>query len=122
MSSIYLPKGRSYNKYSVLRYQQQLIEEHYTFLTCKIVDKVLTCTGWIKHEDFKQDYKVKIECVAGKEPKSTILCPTIEPSNDIHMYEDHSICLHYPPDKKWDEKVKIYLFTVPWIGEWILYY
>ncbi len=38
------------------------------------------------------------------------------------MFNDHSICLHYPPDMFWTEKIKIYQFTVPWISEWIIYY
>lgn len=38
------------------------------------------------------------------------------------MYNDHSLCLHYPPDMKWNERLKIYEYTIPWISEWIIYY
>lgn len=122
MSSIYFKRKRPYNRYGVLCHQKKLIEEHYDFLNCKIVNNVLVCIGWISSEDLGFKYKVKIEYVAGHEPKSTILSPKIEPSKEIHMYDDHSICLHYPEDMKWTEKTKIYLYTIPWISEWIIYY
>ena len=38
------------------------------------------------------------------------------------MYEDHSLCLHYPPDMKWSSWTPIYLYTIPWVVEWPLYY
>jgi hypothetical protein len=78
--------------------------------------------GWIQPEDCKDRYKIRIEYVAGKEPKSTILLPEIVPSPRIHMFNNHSLCLYYPPDMKWNEKVKIYQYTVPWICEWVLFY
>jgi hypothetical protein len=122
MSSLYLPRGKPFNKYSVLAYQKKLLEEHCPFLTCSIFRNVLTCTGEISHPDWKRSYRIKIECVAGKEPKSTILSPDIDPCREIHMYPDHSLCLHYPQDMPWNEKTKLFKYTVPWITEWILYY
>jgi hypothetical protein len=122
MSSLYLPKGRPYNKYGVLCFQQQLLEAHCPFLSCSITNKVLVAIGWLQPNDCKVRYKIKIEYVAGHEPKSTILYPIIEPARKIHMYPDHSLCLHYALDMKWTEKIKIYQYTVPWIAEWIIYY
>lgn len=122
MSSLFFGKRKAFNKYGVLSYQQKLLEEFYPFLTCCIQNTVLICTGWLQPEDCKQEYRIKIEYVAGHEPKSTILSPKIEPCREIHMYSDHSLCLHYPPDMKWNEKVKIYQYTIPWISEWIVFY
>lgn len=122
MSSIYLPKGKSYNKYAVLSFQQKLIEENFPFLVCTIHNKVMTCIGWIKPDDCRERYKIKIEYVAGHEPKSTILYPRIDPRKEIHMYNDHSLCLHYSPDLRWNERIKIYEYTVPWICEWVIFY
>ena len=82
----------------------------------------MKCTGWIKPRWVEDDYNVKIEYVAGKEPKSTILIPIILPRKEIHMYRDHSICLHYPPDMIWNVNTKVYKYTIPWISEWIIYY
>ena len=122
MSSIYFRRGKPFNKFSVLSYQKKLIEDHYSFLNCKIENRVLTCVGQLQPDDCKNCYKIKIEYVAGNEPKSTILSPFIEPSRHIHMFRDHSLCLHYPPDMQWNEKIKIYQYTIPWISEWIIYY
>ncbi len=122
MSSIYLPKGKPYNKFSILRYQQELIEINFPFLSCNIKNKVLCCTGWIQPDGCKEKYKIKIEYVAGYEPKSTILFPKIEPGKEIHMYKDYSLCLHYSEDMIWNERIRIHEYTVPWISEWIIYY
>ncbi|MBI3137732.1 MAG: hypothetical protein HYZ15_04025 [Sphingobacteriales bacterium] len=99
-----------------------MIEEQYPFLQCSIQNKVLVCTGWLQPDNCRDKYKVKVEYVAGHEPKSTVLWPKIEPSRDIHMYKDHSLCLHYPKDMPWNEKIKIYQYTIPWISEWIVFY
>ncbi len=116
--------GKEYQskKYALLLHQQLLIEEHYEFLKCSIKNSVLICTGWFKLENCSEPYKIKIEYVVGHEPKTTILSPSIVPGKDIHMYRDHSICLHYPPDMPWNEKIKVYEYTIPWISEWIIYY
>jgi hypothetical protein len=122
MSSLYFGKRKPFNKYAVLSYQQKLMETNYPFLNCAVQNNVLVCGGWMQPDHCSKKYKIKIEYVAGNEPKSTILFPKIDPSKEIHMYRDHSLCLHYPPDMKWDERVKIYQYTIPWISEWIIFY
>jgi hypothetical protein len=122
MNSLFFKKKKSFSRFGNLLIQKKMIEENYPFLTCNIVREVLTCTGWVQPDGCLDKYKIKIECVAGCEPKSTIISPKIEPSPQIHMYSDHSICLHYPPDMWWNEKIKIYEYTIPWIIEWIIFY
>ncbi len=122
MNSMFFGNKKPYNKYSLLSYQQKLLEQHFPFFSCSIINNVLTCIGWLQPKDCLSRYKVKIEYVAGKEPRSTILFPIIEPSVEIHMYRNHSLCLHYREDMKWTEKIKIYEYTVPWISEWITFY
>ena len=69
------------------------------------------------------EYKFEIRCVHGYEPYTKILEPSnIVHSNAIHMYADHSLCLHYPPDMKWTGRTPIYAYTIPWLIEWIHYY
>lgn len=114
--------GRKYNRFAILMHQKSLIEQHFPFLHCNIINKVLVCTGIINMEEASEPYKVKIEYVAGLEPKTTIILPIINPTKDIHMYNDHSLCLYYPPDMKWNHKTKIYQYTIPWISEWIIFY
>lgn len=86
------------------------------------MNNVLTCTGWVQPDGCNTRYKVKIECVAGCEPKTTVLYPKIEPSIKIHMYKDHSLCLHYTPDMPWSERTAIYKYTIPWLCEWFIFY
>ncbi|NNV53869.1 hypothetical protein [Limnovirga soli] len=38
------------------------------------------------------------------------------------MYSDHSLCLHYLKDMKWNGWTEIYKYTIPWAIEWIHYY
>jgi hypothetical protein len=78
--------------------------------------------GWVQPDGCNNRYKVKIECVAGCEPKTTVLYPKIDPRIKIHMYQDHSLCLHYPPDMPWSEKIAIYKHTIPWLCEWFIFY
>ncbi|KAA9331150.1 hypothetical protein [Adhaeribacter soli] len=113
---------RSFNKYAFLTYQKRLIEQHYNFLTCSIQDNVLSCLGWVQPSGCKDKYKVKIEYVTGFEPRSTILFPKIDPCKEIHMYNDHSLCLHYPKDMPWNERIKVAYYTIPWVIEWVIFY
>jgi hypothetical protein len=119
---IHLGKEYQAKKYALLVHQKVLIEKHYDFLECNIKDNVLTCIGWLQLENCAESYRIKIEYVVGHEPKTTILRPSIIPSKAIHMYRDHSLCLHYPPDMPWNEKINICDYTIPWISEWIIFY
>lgn len=122
MNKLFLSKKRTYNKFAHLCYQKLITENAYDFLNCSIKNNVLICIGWIQPNDCKNKYKIRIEYVAGNEPKTTILLPQIEPSKEIHMYNDHSLCLHFPIDMKWSEQIKFYQYTVPWVIEWIIFY
>lgn len=102
--------------------QQKMLEKYFPFLHCRIHRNVLICTGKLSDPDWKHQYRLKIECVAGKEPKSTILYPVIQPCRDIHMYPDHSLCLSYTGDVVWNARTALYRYTIPWIAEWIHYY
>jgi hypothetical protein len=107
----------------MLLYQKKLIEQHYQFMRCRIENNVLVCRGVIASPDYKNEYKVEIKCVYGCEPYTQILEPAdIVPSINIHMYPDHSLCLHYPPDMRWSARTPISDYTIPWLVEWIVYY
>lgn len=107
----------------MLLYQKKLIEQHYDFLKCKMEDNVLVCRGIVKAPNYRNEYKVEIRCVCGHEPSTKIVMPDdIVPSKYIHMYDDHTLCLHYPPDLKWNARTPIYQYTIPWLLEWIVFY
>jgi hypothetical protein len=111
------------SKIWLLENQKKMMQENYDFLDCKIKDAVLVCIGWLTSPDYKNKYKVEIRCVAEKEPWCKIVVPEdIKPSSEIHMYDDRSLCLHYPPDMKWTGNTPIYRYTIPWVAEWISFY
>jgi hypothetical protein len=122
-SKFFTPYRSKDVKISLLLHHKELMMQHYDFLIYKIKDNVLVCTGYLPSKDYKNNYKVEIRCVAGKEPWCKIIEPAaILPSKNIHMYEDHSICLHFPSDMRWTGHVPIYKYTIPWIIEWVHYY
>lgn len=116
-----IPRKRDY-RYAYLISQQKLIEKHYDFLKCHIEKNVLKCTGWVQPEGSSQAYKILIEYVVGREPKTTILHPDIQPNRHIHMYRDRSLCLSYSSDMKWNERTAVFAHTVPWVIEWIVFH
>lgn len=122
-SKFFKPHRQQYAKTGILQYHMKLMQKHYNFLDYKINDNVLICSGWIINADYENRYKVEIRCVAGYEPHCKILQPAeIIPSKEIHMYENHSLCLHYPKDMNWNGWTLIYKYTIPWVSEWIHYY
>jgi hypothetical protein len=122
-SKFFSSQKNKFLKTGMLQHQKKLIEEHCHFLKCRIEKNVLICRGIIKSEDYNNEYHVEIRCVYGCEPYCKILKPAdIVPSVEIHMYQDHSLCLHYPKDTKWSAWTPVYQYTVPWLVEWTLYY
>jgi hypothetical protein len=110
-------------KRKLLDYQKRLIEKHFDFLKCRIEKNVLICVGYITSQDYINKYKVEIRYVAGHEPCSTILEPAdITPCREIHMYDNHSLCLHFTEDMKWTGHTLIYKHTIPWVVEWTHFY
>lgn len=124
MRSNFFRDGRSqFVRKSVLSYHKESIESNYSFLKCHFDNTVLVCAGTISQSDYKNVYEVEIRCVEGFEPKTIIKEPAnIKPSLDIHMYPDHSLCLHYPKDMKWTGRTPIYKYTIPWLIEWVHFY
>lgn len=122
-SSFFRTHTQQTAKKNILQYQKKLIEDHYNFLKCRIEGSVLKCTGSVNSIDYLNDYKIEIVCVAGYEPHCKIVEPVdIVACREIHMYEDHSLCLRYPQDMKWSGWTQIYRYTIPWIIEWIHFY
>lgn len=97
------------------------IEKKFSFLKCRIENDTLICRG-IFQPDNCNDYDVRIEFCAGCFPQVYILSPEIKPKNEIHIYNEGTLCLFYPGELKWKDTTSIAENTIPWIFEWILYY
>jgi hypothetical protein len=64
-----------------------------------------------------------VKLTAGERPKVYAINPKIPYNEDIHMYEDDNrLCLYYPKDFRWTEKVHLYNTIIPWTHEWFLFY
>jgi hypothetical protein len=124
MGSKYIKAAKkTYLNTSMLLYQKKLIEQHYSFLSCKIKDEQLLCEGVIESPDLKNKYQIEITYQVGIEPVSKIISPVeITPNVEIHMYLNRSLCLYYPLDMKWTARTDLYKYTIPWTAEWPHYY
>ncbi len=109
------------NSYALAFRQMNELKKKYSFLQCKIENDVLICHGVFQPEYCKA-YKVRIEFRAGCFPQVYILTPRIVPNNDIHIFQEGSLCLFYPGDLNWKDTHSIAEYTIPWIFEWILFY
>jgi len=102
-------------------YQKYHLDIAYDFLESEIVNGRLVSTGEVQPNGCNS-YQIKIEWSAGNMPKVSILNKDIEPSDEIHMYKDSSLCLFYPPDLKWNNHLKVSDYIIPWTIEWIIFY
>ena len=108
----------------ILLRELKLIEDHYSFLICKIVKGELICIGKIKPTEYSEEFEIKIVYDGISNPKIFILNPFIEYNDDIHMYpEDNSLCLYHKSDLIWNfRKHNLYDTIIPWTIEWFVFY
>ena len=122
-SKFFKTHKQQFQSKGLLFQHQKAIGGHFPFFKCKFEGNVLICAATISKDDYRNVYKVEIRCVAGFEPSTKIVEPnSIVPCIEIHMYPNHTLCLHYPPDMKWTGWTPIYRYTIPWLLEWIHYY
>jgi hypothetical protein len=109
------------NVYGYAYYQKLQIEKHYNFLHCSIENDILIATGKVELPNCPT-YRLRIEFRAGYPPKVFVVSPTIPHHAAIHVYNDGSLCLYYPPDMNWTNLTSIAAYTIPWAVEWIYLY
>lgn len=109
------------NSFGLAHYQKHFIEKNYDFLKCRIENDTLICVGEVQPENCEK-YKIRIDFRAGHYPKVFIISPQIRYCSEIHVYNDQSLCLFYPPDMKWKDTTQIANYTIPWTIEWIVLY
>ncbi len=102
--------------------QKLLIEKHFPVFTSNLKKGQLRCEGVLQPADGCASYNVQIEHHKNGIPKVRVLSPFILPSTKIHMYEDGSLCLYYPPEDPWRRSDNIHEKIIPWIAEWLVYY
>jgi hypothetical protein len=121
MGKYNIPNNR--NEYPILLRQKKHIEKHFHYLKCAISRNTLKCTGVLQPHCNCDSYSIRIIYEVGSKPKIYILNPKIDYNDDIHLYNDNSLCLYHSTDLVWDDdKVLIANTVIPWISEWILFY
>lgn len=117
----YFQNSQVLHPFTKAAYQKYHLDKDYDFLESTIVNGHLISTGMVQPNGCDR-YQIRIDWTAGKTPKVTILNKEIEPSDEIHMYKDQSLCLFYPLDLKWQNHLKISDYIIPWTIEWIVFY
>lgn len=100
-----------------------LMERNCPRFLCKAYSDRLICIGKINPDPDDPescDYKIQIEYRLT--PTVKIICPKIKPKAAIHMYDNGSLCLYYPEDFRWTDKVNLHETIIPWTAEWLVFY
>ena len=86
--------NRKINNLALLKKEESLIKNNYTFLTCSISNKILKVSGSNKPSSKSQTYKFEIVYdILKSNPKVFIKDPLIDFNDDIHIYpKDNSLC------------------------------
>jgi hypothetical protein len=50
-----------------------------------------------------------------------VISPAIQ-SSAQHRFRDGSLCLYYPKDGSWHDRLYIAATIIPWTAEWLFYY
>jgi hypothetical protein len=117
-----------HNKYRpntivIVNVEKKLIEKHYDFLDCKIKKGILYCYGNYQPTEESITYSYRIKYTPLSKPKVTVTSPKISYNDEIHMYDDTSLCLYYPKDMTWDcSSHHLYDTIIPWTHEWFVFY
>ena len=108
--------------YLAIMIEMKLLKRSFSFLRFQVIDQKLICYGNCQPTHYSPVFKYRIEWTPGQNPKVFPVNPTIKYDDDIHMYNDGSLCLYYPKDFIYDFKSHIHETIVPWVHEWFLFY
>jgi len=113
-------KGR--NTFQSLVLEKRLIDDYFPFINTKIIGNTLFGYGYCQPSEFSTTYQYRIEYMAGEYPHVNPISPKIDYNDDIHLYSDLSLCLHYPKDFSFSEDSHLYNTIIPWTQEWFVFY
>lgn len=103
--------------------EKRLLKKHFPFLRFQLEIGKLICYSYCQPSEYSPVFYYRLEWVPGKIPKVFPTNPNIEYHDDIHMYNDGSLCLYYPKDFVYDCTTShIHETIIPWTHEWFLFY
>ena len=119
---IYIPI-RGIRKHLSIFLERKLLIKHFPFLKIEVINSRLICHGYFQPTEFSPIFHYKVEWEPGISPKVFPVNPKIEYDDDIHIYNDGSLCLYYPKDFIYDTRSShIHETIIPWTHEWFLFY
>lgn len=121
VANTFIPE-RGKNTFKSVVLEKHLIDVHFPFINTKIVGDTLLCYGYCQPSEHSITYQYRIEYNAGKYPHVYPTYPKIEYHDDIHLYNDLSLCLHYPKDFSFTEDSHLFNTIIPWTQEWFVFY
>lgn len=113
------------NWYSFLLIEKLLVEKHFNWIDLKInnENKSLIGKGFLNVEGKK--YEILLSYSPYNQyryDRIFINDSRIEFNNNIHLYNDKSLCLYHPIfDRPILNSIPLYKM-IPWITEWIIFY
>lgn len=106
-----------------LSIQKYLVEQHFSWLNLKIMDKTLYGNGTLEVNGV--NYYIEFNYSPFNEfryDRIFIKDKSIPYNDKIHLYRDMSLCLYHPViDKPILQIIPLYKM-IPWITEWIIFY
>lgn len=111
------------NPIVIVNIEKKLIQKHYDFLDCKIINGILYCYGKYQPTEESITYSYRVKYAPSTKPKVMITNPVIAYNDDIHMYpQDNSLCLYHKTDLVWNSSHHLYDTIIPWTHEWFVFY
>lgn len=102
--------------------QKFRIRRQFPSLSVRVRGDRLLCVGSVCPVESGCRYRFELTYRYGSAPEVRILRPHIEPSPDIHMYKDGTLCLYYWHEQPWKTSHQLHDTLLPWIAEWVLFY
>jgi hypothetical protein len=107
--------------------QEYALKVYWPIGIVKVVKSYLQWVGEFSPTPISPQYKVLLRYTLNSPPEIFILKPSLI-KNDAgklpHVYsvDDQKLCLHFPPEKKWQPNKLLATVIMPWIAEWLYFY
>ncbi len=117
-------KENQKNWFSFLLIQKYLVEKHFKWLDLHIDVKKRSLEGQGKIIIGGKSYAIKVSYSpfsSFRYDRIYVEGHKIKYNDDIHLYNDLSLCLYHPIDVPLLRTIPLYQM-IPWVSEWIVFY
>lgn len=87
----------------------------------------LTWRGFLTPTPISPLYDILLTYSLNSMPEIFVLSPNLTKNKEgklphVFSTEEQKLCLHFPPEKKWEPHRPLAIILLPWIGEWLYFY